>query len=144
MIRAGAIVAGVSLWFASQSPRQIGAAQHDAEQFSVALTTDNAYRSGQEGAFVVTLTPKSGFKVNPQFPTRFKVDTDADGSVKFPKPVMKKEDGTFSESAGSFRVPFVPSKAGKATLKGTLSLSVCSDKTCVMEKVTVDALAEVR
>lgn len=153
MVRVGSLVLGSMFWVSAvssaprpstdASERHIEGTTHEAEQFAVELKADGPYRAGQEGTFVVTLTSKAGYKVNPQFPTRWKAEP-ADDTVKYPKPVLKKEDGVFTEGVGTFTVPFVPSKTGSVTLKGTLSLSVCSEKTCVMEKVTLDRAVDVR
>ncbi len=41
-------------------------------------------------------------------------------------------------------MPFVAAKAGKATISGTLLLSVCSDANCIMDKVPLELTVDVK
>lgn len=99
------------------------------------------YEAGKEAAVEVTLTPTGGYHINAEYPYKFKLAEPADG-VSYPKPILKREDGAIGEKLATFKVPFVASKAGKATITGTLYLSVCSEANCVMDRqplaLTVD------
>ena len=102
------------------------------------------YKSGAQGFVDVTLSPKGGYHINPEYPYKFKAaDPPADG-VTYPKPVLARADGAFDAAKGSFRVPFVPAHAGTLTVGGTLHLSVCSDANCVLDKVPLEVQVDVK
>ena len=115
----------------------------DADGYLAEAKAEASYQAGQASAFTVGLTPKAGYHIDAQFPMKWKAD-DAPEGVSFTKPILKREDGTFSEKEGSFKVGFTAAKPGKYTLGGTLSLSVCNEKNCVMEKVPLDVQVTVR
>jgi hypothetical protein len=118
-------------------PEGVRATKLDHENFLAELRAQPSYVAGKEQRFGVVVTAKGDFKINPQFPVKFKL-ADAPEGLSYPKPLLKREDGKFEDKSGSFEVPFVASKAGRYKLGGTLSLSVCSDKRCLMEKVALD------
>jgi hypothetical protein len=137
-----AVVLGVGLAgfaaFAGADPKK------DADGYVAEIHAEPSYKAGDKSSFTVHLAPKTGFHIDSQFPVRWKADDPAPAGVAYDKQVMKREDGTFTETDGSFKVEFTAAKAGKYTLGGTLSLSVCNDKTCVMEKVPLDVGIEVK
>lgn len=120
-----------------------GGARTDNEKYTAEIQARGAYKSGAEGAVDVTLTPKNGYHINAQYPYKFKVSNPAPEGVTFPKAILARADGTFEEKKGSFRVPFVAAKAGKATVGGTLYLSVCSDANCIIEKEPLEVAVDV-
>jgi hypothetical protein len=124
-------------------PTNVGASSVSADAYGVDMTAQASYAPGKEGTVDVVITAKGEYKINPQFPFRLKLAEPPEG-VAYPKPVLKKDDGTFSEKQGSFKVPFVAQKAGTYTVSCTVSLSVCNDKKCLMEKVPVDVTVTVK
>jgi hypothetical protein len=115
----------------------------ETENFVAEMTADSAYKAGTEGNVSVTLTTRNGHHTNAQYPYKFKLDAAPDG-VSFPKPILQRADGTFEETKGQFKVPFTAAKAGKVTLAGTLSLSVCSDAHCIIDKVALEVPVDVK
>lgn len=115
----------------------VAESQKDSEGYVTTLTTAAKYKAGEKGSFTITLRPKAGYKVNAQFPVRFKTNAAPEG-LAYSKAVLKREDGTFTDAEGAFAVEFTASRAGTYPVGGTLSLSVCNDKTCLMEKVALD------
>lgn len=107
------------------------------EAFTAEMSAAAQYSAGKEGTVTVTVTANGDFKINQQFPFRLKLADPPEG-VSYPKAVLKRDDATFAEKVATFKVGFVPQKAGKYTLAGTVSLSVCDEKKCVMEKVPLD------
>ena len=108
-----------------------------AEAFSAEMVAAGPYAAGKEGVAVVTVSAKGEFKINQQFPFRLKLAEAPDG-VTYPKSVLKRDDAAFTEKQAVFKFPFVAQKAGKYVLSGTVSISVCNDKKCLMEKVPLD------
>ncbi len=121
-----------------------GGPRSETENYVAEIKATGAYKAGTEGTVEVTLTPKGNYHTNDQYPYKFKAaDPPADG-VTYPKPLLARADGTFEKAKGSFKVPFVAAKAGKATVGGTLSLSVCSEANCIMDKVPLDVAVDVK
>jgi hypothetical protein len=106
----------------------------DAESYSIEMKATGTYKAGQEGTVELTIVPKGDYHINAQYPYKLKLTDPAPEGVRFPKPILKREDGAFDDKKGIFKVPFVAAKAGKAKVSGTLSLSVCSSAHCIMQK----------
>lgn len=107
----------------------------ETENYVVEMKPTGTYKAGAEGTVEVTLSTKGEYHVNKQYPYKFKAADPAPEGVSFPKPVLTRDDGKFDEKSGSFKVPFVAAKSGRAPIKGVFFLSVCSDANCVMDKV---------
>jgi hypothetical protein len=104
----------------------------------------DGYTAGKEGTVEITITPKAKFHVNAQYPIKFKTVDPPPENITYPKPLLARADGTFSDTRGSFKLPFVAKSAGKVTVAGKLSLSVCSDSNCVMDKVDLELTVDAR
>lgn len=122
---------------ADERRRDVAESQKDAEGYVATLTSAAKYKAGEKGSFTITLRPKAGYKVNGEFPVRFKTSAAPEG-LTYTKTVLKREDGSFSDAEGTFNVEFMAGRAGTYPVGGTLSLSVCNDKNCLMEKVALD------
>jgi hypothetical protein len=118
-------------------------AKSETENYSAEIKAGGPYKAGAEGAVEVFLTPKGGYHTNAQYPYKFKLDAAPEG-VTFPKPLLARADGSFEEKKGYFKVPFTATKAGTVTIAGTLSLSVCSDANCFIDKVALEVPVDVK
>jgi hypothetical protein len=116
----------------------------ETETYIAEIKPSGAYKAGTEGVIEVTIATKGDYHINAQYPYKFKATDPAPDGIKYSKPILVRADGTFEEKRGSFKVPFTVSKAGKATVSGTLSLSVCSDANCIMDKVDLDVEVEAK
>ena len=112
--------------------------KQESETFIASIAPVGECVFGKECLVDVTLQAKGAYHINDQYPTKWKVADPAAEGVSYPKPLLKKEDGTWDKTKGSFKVPFVAAKSGKAKVAGTLSLSVCSDANCIMEKAPLE------
>ena len=115
----------------------------DNPNFSVRLGFEGTCKKGETCTALVTVDAKGGYHINDKYPYRFKLTDPAPAGVKYPKPVVGREDGTFTETKAVLRVPFVAENAGEAKVGGTLSFSVCSDEKCLIEKQALEATAKV-
>lgn len=115
----------------------------DTENFRVRLSFEEPCKKGETCTALVTVDAKGGYHINDKYPYRFKLTDPAPAGVKYPKPVVGRDDGTFSETKAVLRVPFVAESAGEAKVGGTLSFSVCSDEKCLIEKQALEATAKV-
>jgi hypothetical protein len=130
----------------SNAPSQVAAGpKQESETFIATIAPPGECGAGKECTVEVTLEAKGVYKINDQYPTKWKAAEPAAEGVTYPKPLLKKEDGKWDDKKkGSFKVPFVAAKAGKVKVAGTLSLSVCSDANCIMEKAPLEIEVAVR
>ena len=141
----------------SESAGVTASSKAETENYAVEVKAKGDYKASAEGTIELTLKTKGGYHMNDQYPYKFKAaDPPAEG-ITYPKPVLLRADFAFSEedknNAGNkdhrpdtarVQIPFVMAKAGKATVAGTLSLSVCSDANCVMDKVPLELVVDVK
>lgn len=151
-------VAALALTSAGCSERVAEAATHEAaavevsagsradtDNYTVELKASGAAQVDKESSVELTLVPKGAYHINDKYPVKLKLaDPPPEAGLKLPKLLFKREDGTFTEKSGSFKVPFVASRAGKATISGTFSFSVCSDANCMMDKVELAVDVDVK
>lgn len=114
------------------------ASKAETERYVVEMRpAQKSYRAGADGKIDVVFEAKGEFKLNAQFPLKLKLEAPPEG-VTFEKQILKREDAKTAEKGGSFSVSFKPEKAGTYKLAGVLSVSFCSEKTCLMEKLPLD------
>jgi len=118
-------------------------AKSETENYVVEIRAAGPYKAGVEGAVEVSLKVKGAYHTNDQYPYRFKM-AEAPAGVTYPKPILKREDGRFDKTSGTFRVPFTAAKAGTVKIGGQFSLSVCSEANCIMDKVDLVADVDVK
>ncbi len=129
---------------ARESTAVTGGPKSETENYIAEMKASGDYKAGSEGLVEVTFATKGDYHINKQYPYKFKATDPAPEGLSFPKPILQRADGSFEEKKGSFKVPFLVSKAGKATVSGTLSLSVCSDANCIMDKVPLELAVDVK
>jgi hypothetical protein len=111
------------------------ASRAETDSYAVEIKPVGTYAAGKEGNVEIVLTAKDPFHVNEAYSFKFRTPDPAPEGVKYPKPLLVRADGKFDEKTATFRLPFIASKAGKYNIGGTLSLSVCSSSSCLMERV---------
>jgi hypothetical protein len=128
----------------SESTAVTGGPKAETENYVAEMKAVGDYKSGAEGTVEITFSTKGDYHINKQYPYKFKASDPAPAGISFPKPILQRADGSFEEKKGSFKVPFVVAKSGKATVSGILSLSVCSDANCIMDKVPLELAVDVK
>lgn len=123
---------------------QPASSRSDTESYTAEIKTLGTYAAGKEGVVEIVLTAKSPYHVNDKYPHKFVTPEQAPAGVTYPKPKLANADGKFSETTATFQLPFVASKAGKYSIGGKLSLSVCSASNCLMEKLDLDVDVDVK
>lgn len=126
----------------SEAAEQHHAATHEkAEALNARVETENYVaflrpagecKKDSECVVEVVLEVKGDFHTNEQYPYKF-VPKESEG-VKFSKEKFGREDGVFETSKAVIKVTFTPGKSGQVSVGGKFSLSVCSDKNCLMDK----------
>lgn len=122
----------------------IGGAKSETDTYVAEIKAGGSYAAGAEGTVEVVLVTKGAYHTNAQYPYKFKAADPAPEGLSYPKPIMQRADGSFDEKKGTFKVPFKAAKAGKYTIGGVFSLSVCSEANCIMDKVPLDISVDVK
>jgi len=99
---------------------------------------------GGAGAFQVTLVAKDGYHINDEFPYKLKASADPQGIVTFEVPELSKKDGKYTKTDAHFELKFVGARAGVARIGGTMALSVCTKKECIVDKIELEVPVTVR
>lgn len=137
---------------AADEKKSAAAAAPGQKFWDVTVTVEEPVTMGSPGTLVAQVASKSGYKINDEYPTHFRVGTETTG-VKF-----EDERFSFAESAERVpckegekeacqlkaRIPFSPLSEGAGRVSGVVALSVCSDDICLIEKVPVDVPVNVR
>ena len=100
--------------------------------FDLVIQPKGAYASGQPGEAEIQLSAKAPFHVNEKYPYKFKLK-EAPG-IKYANLVVAKDAVKLEPTKATVPVAFTPESAGKHTVAGTLSFSVCTDDKCMIEK----------
>ncbi len=101
----------------------------DKPTYVVKVAVAGSYAAGKPGTVDVTLTPKTGWKVNQDFPT--KLEITAPEGVTLASTKLKKEDAaSFNEKGAAFRVAFTPASAGTKAFTAKFKFVICNDDSC--------------
>ena len=119
-----------------------GGDRYSEKSFELSVRPSGAYQSGQEGKIEIVLDAKPPFHVNNQYPYKFKAKDGA--GVKFPQPVVGKDQAKLEQQRVTMLVGFVPDSAGKKSVTGQFAFSVCTDETCLMEKRDLTLVVDVK
>jgi len=119
-------------------------ARAETDSYIVQILPPASLTVGKETNVEITIKPKDKFHVNMQFPFKFKLAEPPPENVSFPKMTLVRADGTFTEQLGVMKLPVIAKSAGTVKIVGKLSLSVCSDANCVMDKVELEVSVDAR
>jgi hypothetical protein len=114
----------------------------EKDNFIAYLRPVGEYKKDTQGTVELVLETKGEFHTNEQYPYKF-VPKPSEG-VTYAKEKYGRDDGTFEATKAVIKVTFTPTQAGKVQVGGKFSLSVCSDKNCLMEKVDLDLDVEAK
>jgi hypothetical protein len=90
-----------------------------------------ALKAGQAGMVEVVLLAKAPFHVNDKYPIKLKLKETP--GVKYESMVIGKDAAKVEQMKAVMPVSFTP-EAGKRSVAGQLSFSVCTEDKCLMEK----------
>jgi len=117
---------------AEAAPAAPAASKYTEAGFDLVLQPKGAYASGQAGEAEIVLNAKAPFHVNDKYPYKFKLK-EAPG-LKFANLVVTKDSVKLEPTRATVPVAFTPESAGKHTVAGQLSFSVCTADKCMIEK----------
>jgi hypothetical protein len=107
------------------------------------IRPSGACKKDQTCTVEVLVEAKGEYHINDKYPYKFKLDDPPPAGMRYPKPVVSKEDGTMDEHKVVLKVPFVSESTGDKKVSGTLSLSVCSAANCLMDKQPLEVTVKV-
>lgn len=109
-----------------------GAAKFTDTGFELSLEAPKAaVKAGQAGTVEVVLAAKAPFHVNDKYPIKLKLKETP--GVKYENLTITKDAVKLEPMKAVMPVSFTP-EAGKRTVAGTFSFSVCTEDKCLMEK----------
>jgi hypothetical protein len=127
---------------AAPATAAVGAAANDAAPAGASKFTDPAFelsleppkaalKAGQAGNVEVLLVAKAPFHVNDKYPIKLKLKETP--GLKYDNLTLTKDAAKVEAMKAVMPVAFTPD-AGKRTVAGTFSFSVCTEDKCLMEK----------
>jgi len=128
---------------ATSAPVAGAAAAADAAPVGVAKVSDAAFdlsldapkaalKAGQAGVVEVVLLAKAPFHVNDKYPIKLKLKETP--GIKYATLIIGKDAAKVEAMKAVVPVSFTPDAAGKRSVAGQLSFSVCTEDKCLMEK----------
>jgi hypothetical protein len=115
----------------------------DNANYRVLIRPSGSCKRAEMCSVEVSLEAKGEYHINDKYPYKFKVDDPPPG-VKYPKPIVSKDDAVVEEKKLSLKVPFVSETPGDKRVAGTFSLSVCSAANCLMDKQPLEVTVKVQ
>jgi hypothetical protein len=101
------------------------------EPFSVWLQATSPISAGAPAKVEVVLVAKPPYHCNAEYPHKFKLGP-APAGLSYPEATVKGMQVSAERSV--LAIPVQAQSAGKATVSGTLSFSVCTEERCLVEK----------
>ena len=100
--------------------------------FDLSIQPVGTYQVGQKSTAKIVLEAKGVYKVNQEYPYKFKLEPDA--GLEFPQDVVKKDAVKLEKKRATMTVALTPKTAGKHRLAGKFHFSICTDEKCLIEK----------
>ena len=109
-----------------------GQSSYNEEAFQLSFEAPPAAKVGVPLTLKVILVAKNGYKVNDEYPIKFKFDENA--GVKAAKDTVRKEDAKLEKMRVELPMQVTIAGAGATSVSGRLSFSVCTEERCLIEK----------
>jgi len=129
----------------AEAPRAAGPSRSSVENanYRAEMKAAGSCQKNSPCSIEVLVEAKGEYHINDKYPYRFKLDDPPAAGLKYPKPVVGKEDATMDEHKIVLKVPFVSDASGDRKVGGTLSFSVCSAGNCLMDKQPLEVTVKV-
>jgi hypothetical protein len=119
-------------------------AHADGKHYALDVSAPGTVVVGGTGALQVVLVAKDGYHINDEFPYKLQMSAEPRGVVAFETSELSRKDGTYTKTGAHFNAKFVGARGGVAKIGGTMALSVCTKKECVIDKIDVEVPVTVR
>lgn len=105
----------------------------DTDTYSIRVDLPEGAAAGQGSKVTVHVSPKPGWKLNQDFPTKLTVTPPA--GVTVAKATQSAKDAAkFEEKAAAFEIDFTPASAGAKQFTADFKFAVCTESTCDPKK----------
>lgn len=118
------------------------AAEVSDATFALKIAAKGVAEVGKPAEAEIVLEAKEPFHVNDKYPYKFKLK-EAPG-LTFPAALVGKEAVKLEKARATMRVPFTAQSAGRHSLSGQFSFSVCTDDKCLIEKRELSLLVDAK
>ncbi len=105
----------------------------ETETYIVKADVPTDLESGSEAVVTINLLPKTGWKINQEFPTKLKVKAP-EGVTVNAESQGADEAESFTEKQALFKVSCSPEGAGSKEFAADFRFAVCTDATCDPKK----------
>jgi hypothetical protein len=105
----------------------------ETDTYVVSASVPASSKMGAEAVVTINLLPKTGWKINQEYPTKLKV-TVPEGVAIAKDTLAATDAGTFSEKTALFEVKLNPSSTGSKEFTAEFRFAVCTDATCDPKK----------
>jgi hypothetical protein len=118
------------------------AGEQAGPNFAIEVAAPETVKVGQEALAKVVVTPRNGFKINLEYPSKLAWKAVPAGIVA--EATLTKEKMRATEKALTVPVAFTAEGPGEKRFEGELRFSVCNKQTCQMprEQVSFATTAE--
>lgn len=137
---AGTQPASASVPAAAAEGSPVKGAVSTGEGFAVHLEAQGSYTVGKPSSVTVVLKAAAPFHCNDKYPYKFTPTPSA--GLTFKEAVARGMN--IAPSEATMDVGFTSTQAGKLTLTGELSFSVCTDDRCLVEKQPLSVTVNVK
>jgi hypothetical protein len=110
----------------------------DTDSYTITLAAPSTMTPGGDGLATLEVTPKQGWHLNKEFPTKLTVAVGNPGGATVQKPEQSLKDAmAWDEQRGAFQVGFQVKSSGEQTFTGNLKFAVCTASSCDPKKQQV-------
>ena len=110
--------------------------------FELMLKPEAAYRVGQQAQIQIVLEAKGVYKVNKDYPYKFKLQPSE--GIQYADLVVGKKAVALETKRAIMTVRLTPAAKGKKRVSGRFFFSICTDEKCLIEKRDLSSHIEVR
>jgi hypothetical protein len=116
----------------------------DGKHYALDAKAPGVVTVGGHGELEIVLVAKDGYHINDAYPYKLKPASNPSGIVTFDSAELPRSAGVYTKTEARFVAKFVGAGAGDAKIGGTMALSVCTKKECIVDKIELEVPIVVR
>lgn len=115
----------------------------EGQHYALSVEAPAQSEIGKSTTARVKLEPRSGYKINKDYP--IKLEVTPPGGLDVERKTQRGPDAVrLDPQQALFEVAFTPKEAGRKEVKAVLGFSVCTPKACVIKKESLAFSTDVR
>jgi len=139
METAPCICLAVLLSCAARAAPVAATAHEGGAKWSVDAAIPARIAAGDSAELTVVVSATDGYKINDKYPYRLSTSVDPPDLAAFDKAEL-----TLARTQARFAAKLTAMKKGDVKLGAIVSLSVCTDKECIVDQAAVDVRVSIR